>query len=418
MQMGLLVGVVTAGAYSGSAMSPLQETMRAALALTDNQVAVLQGPALALPMVLAAIPLGLLIDRHSRVRLLVVLAALNVIGSVFTALASSFMALLAARCLIGLAAFAVNPVASSLVADWHPPQRRGRATMYLVFGQSAGMGAVFGIGGLLLARPLGPAVSWRWVLLALTAPLILAIPAALRMTEPQRSGTDVSSPSTSHTWRELWHYRFVAGPLLIGVVMTQIGLGADYIWAAPMLSRDFHLATGELGAILAGGLLLSGVSGSALGGVLADACQQRGGPVRTLAGLIILSTLAVPTALYAFAPGAPAASVLLTVFITIMTAASVMGTTLLIIVIPNELRGLCTAVMMAACVVIGSGLAPLMVSALATSVGGGSMIGKSLSTVCALAGMLAAASFALSRRSMGGLGEEAQVPGLDARRLS
>src|SRR6185312_8227716 len=144
---------------------------------------------------------------------------------------------------------------------------------------------------------------------------------------------------------------------------------ADYIWAAPMLTRDFHLATDELGAILACGLLLSGVSGSILGGVLADACQKQGGPVRTLAGLIILSTLAAPTALYAFVPGAPAASVLLTVFITIMTAASVMGTTLFIIVIPNELRGLCTAVMMAACVVVGSGMAPLMVSALAASVG-------------------------------------------------
>src|SRR3569833_241341 len=110
---------------------------------------------------------------------------------------------------------------------------------------------------------------------------------------------------------------------------------------------------------------MSGESGSMLGGVFADACLRQGGPVRTLARLIVLSTVAAPAALYAFVPGAPVASVLLTVFITIMTAASVMGTTLFIIVIPNELRGLCTAVMMASCVVVGSGLAPLMVSALA-----------------------------------------------------
>src|SRR5262245_38698972 len=77
LQLSLLTLAALAGSYARITLGPLQETMRLALGLSDNHMAVLQGPALALPMVIAAIPLGLLIDRYSRVRLLFVLTALS-----------------------------------------------------------------------------------------------------------------------------------------------------------------------------------------------------------------------------------------------------------------------------------------------------------------------------------------------------
>ena len=87
----MLLTVAAASAiYARTALGPLQETMRIALGLTDNQMAMLQGPALALPTIFAAIPLGLAIDRYSRARLLLVLTALNLFGSVFTGLCSDF----------------------------------------------------------------------------------------------------------------------------------------------------------------------------------------------------------------------------------------------------------------------------------------------------------------------------------------
>src|SRR5882762_5168807 len=89
-QLALLTLAVAAAAYAGNALSPLQEAMRAALSFSDNEVAILQGPALAIPMALAAIPLGLVIDRYSRVRLLLVLSIVDLLGSVLTARASHF----------------------------------------------------------------------------------------------------------------------------------------------------------------------------------------------------------------------------------------------------------------------------------------------------------------------------------------
>ena len=67
-------------------------------------------------MALAAIPLGVLIDRYSRARLLWSLTVLNLLGSVWTACVTDFAVLCAARSVVGLSAFAINPVAFSLVA--------------------------------------------------------------------------------------------------------------------------------------------------------------------------------------------------------------------------------------------------------------------------------------------------------------
>src|SRR5262245_111135 len=105
LQLVLLTATLTAAVYAKVALGPLQETMRHALSLSDNQIALLQGPALAIPMVVVAVPLGLLIDRHSRVRVLFALAVMLLAGSVLTAVASGFTALLVARGLTGLAVF-------------------------------------------------------------------------------------------------------------------------------------------------------------------------------------------------------------------------------------------------------------------------------------------------------------------------
>src|SRR5262249_14298550 len=101
LQLLLLTVTVATVTCSRTALGPLQESVRQSLALSDNQMALLQGPALALPVVLASVPLGLLIDRRSRVRLLWTLAIINAIGSLATALTTHFWLLFLARCAVG-----------------------------------------------------------------------------------------------------------------------------------------------------------------------------------------------------------------------------------------------------------------------------------------------------------------------------
>jgi MFS family permease len=396
----LLTLAALAGSYARITLGPLQETMRVALGLSDNHMAILQGPALALPMVAAAIPLGLIIDRYSRVRLLVVLAAFNLAGSVLTATAPNFTILIMARCLIGLSAFATAPVAYSLLADLYPPAQRGRATMVMALGQVGGLSIAFALGGALVVMPeVGPN-SWRWAMLWLSAPLLPVVFAMLIMREPPRSGVTIEKPSVREAFAELWRYRTIIAPLFAGIAIVQLAEGASGIWAAPTLSRSFGLSPDRVGAIMAIGLLISGMLGPVTGGLLADHCQRGGGPRRTLSVLIALACLSIPAGLFAVAQGVVSATVLLFVFATIGGAINVMVTTLLTVIIPNELRGLCMSVMMAICLLFGFAVAPLSVSLVSGAIGGPEKLGEALSSVCVVTCIAGTVMFILGKRHL------------------
>jgi hypothetical protein len=134
-----------------------------------------------------------------------------------------------------------------------------------------------------------------------------------------------------------------------------------------------------------------------LGGTLADLCQRGGGPRRTVAVLSLLSLCSLPFTVFTWAPGLFASTALLLIFITIANSLSVMGTTVFIVAIPNEIRGLSMAVLTAACVVVGTGFAPMMVSLLAERLGGPATVGQALALVCVATSAIAAAAFLFGR---------------------
>jgi predicted MFS family arabinose efflux permease len=398
-QFVLLTLAATAALYARTAVSPLQETMRIALVLSDNQMALLQGPALALPMVIASVPLGVVIDRHSRVRLLLIFAGCALAANLLTALASHFSMLFAARCLSGLAVTAIIVAAYSILADLYSPEQRGRAGMVVLIGQFGGMAAAFALGGALVTV-FGPGPNgWRWAMFWLTGPLVPVIFLMLAMREPVRTGVAIENPSAPQAFTELWQLRTVIVPLLAGLVMVETASGAALVWAAPTLSRRFALSPERVGAIMSMAVLVGGVLGSIAGGILADLCQRTGGPRRTislLSGLALLSVL--PAGLFAVVMQVGFATVLLVMFMAIVGAIIVAGVALFTIVIPNELRGLCLAAMVGANTLFGIALAPLAVSLLSGAIGGPVMIGKALALVCVAAGLLSAATLAFGRR--------------------
>jgi MFS family permease len=394
----LLTLAASAAAYARTAMSPLQETMRSALSLSDNQLALLQGPALAVASVVAALPLGLAIDRYSRVRLLFVLALLGLAGSLMTALAADINELFASRCLIGLTSTATSMTASSLLADLFKPAQRGRAIMVMAVGQVAGISAAFAFGGALLAASGSNPEGWRHAMLWLSAPLAAVVIVTLAMREPVRSGRAVESPSVRSTFFELWQYRRVVATLLIGAVMVAIADVAALIWAAPALSRNFALTPDRVGAIMATVLLVTGIAGPIAGGLSADWCQRTGGPRRTILMLSGLTFLSVPAGLFATVPGIVAASLLLAVLITIANMTGAIFTAVATVVIPNELLGLCFGVFAIAGAVFGTALAPLLVSLLSNSIGGPAKIGEALAIVCVTTSLIGAVTFALGSR--------------------
>src|SRR5262249_39651885 len=163
------------------------------------------------------------------------------------------------------------------------------------------------------------------------------------------------------------------------------------------LSRSFGLHPGRIGAMMALALLVGGIVGPMAGGILADSCQRSGGPRRTMTALSVLALLGAPAGCFAASPGVMTAGLMLALFLLIGSAISVRVAALSVVVIPNELRGLCMSVEFAAGALFGLGLAPMPVSLLSGARGGPAAIGKALSIVCAVTGLLGATLFAHSR---------------------
>jgi predicted MFS family arabinose efflux permease len=393
----LLAVAMAAGGYVRTTLSPLQEAVRSALALSDNQMGLVQGLALAAPMALLALPIGIVIDRHSRVRLLFLLGLLNVIGTLCSGSATSFATLFGSRILVGLAGYATVPVVMSLLADLYPPAQRGRATMLVSIGQLAGLSGAFGLGGALLAASNPGSDGWRSAMLLLSIPLIPATLLMLAMSEPQRVGPAKGSPSLSEVISELWRFRAVIWPLVLGVVMVETAVGAVLSWSGPTFWRDFGLSADRVGTIMAIAIMVSGIAGPVLGGALADICQRAGGPRQTISALSALALVSAPAGLFPLMGEVSSASVVLVIAMTSYLATSVIGMTLFTIVIPNQIRGLCMTMFVSVQILLALGLGPLTVSSISSAIGGLHMIGSALAIVCLLSSLLATAIFASTR---------------------
>ena len=186
----------------------------------------------------------------------------------------------------------------------------------------------------------------------------------------------------------------MVAPLLSGLVVLNLSFFGVLTWAAPTLTRNLSLPPAQAGGIMATVLMISGLLGPVAGGVTADLCQRAGKPRRTMWILSGLALLGIPGSLFAIATGVTQASVLMVAFMVAMSATMAMGMTLFLVVIPNEMRGLCLSFLTVANGIVGAGLAPLVVSLLSGEMGGGATLGHALVLTCICAHLVAATAFA------------------------
>jgi MFS family permease len=371
--------------------------MRAALSLTDNEMSLLQGPALVLPSALLAIPLGALVDRLSRKRLLVLFALMNILGTAATASARSLTALLVARCVVGLMAFATAVAAISLISDLYAADERGFSTMVATIGEVLGIAAAYALGGIFLERFHANGAGWAEAMWSFAAVLAFALFAAWQLREPVRTNCATTDHHHIHPWRVLWKHRRLFAVLVAGKVTVGAAYGAVLTWAAPALQRSFEFSTGHVGALMALSVAVGGVVGPLVGGPLADAGQRTGGPRQTVTLLGLLSLVALPAGAFAAVPNGTAASVLLVIFMVVIGVIGVAEMTVTTVVLPNEIRGLALAVLLAAGLIFGAGLAPLAVSLIAERFEGGRAIANSLAIICMAIGALSCLMFLTTR---------------------
>lgn len=399
--MVLALTIASAGAMR-STFAPVQDFAKAQLRLSDLQLSLVQGLALSLPIALFSIPLGRLVDRGNRMRLLMGLAFLWTAGTFLTAVANSFAVLFVARMLAGFGALCALTVAISLAADLTGPNARGRAVMLLSLGQYAGIAAAFALtgSGMTIGSRLFGVSPWRAMHLLFGLASILLILPLLAVWEPPRheSGEAAGAPFRV-ALAALCQRRALLIPLFAGQVAVVMADNAGVTWAAPVLMRFYHLQPEQFGRWLGAVLLLGGVLGSVLGGIAADLGQKSGRRGGLLIGGVVATFLSIPGALFPVMPTPAAFAGMLALLLVCGTATGLITAAALAVLVPNDYRGLCLGAFIVVGAVIGFGVAPTLVTLVSDALGGEGHLRTALCVSGLAASIASAAGFILALRS-------------------
>jgi MFS family permease len=254
-------------------VSALVESLRADLWLTDTRLGWLMTGFIVVYM-LASPVFGVLGDRRARPPLLALGVALWSIATMFSGVARSYGALLAARAAVGIGEAAYGTISPGLLADHFGPARRGRA--YAMFFAAIPVGSALGyvVGGL-VDRNLG----WRAAFFIAGAPGLLLALSCLRLADPPRGASERTwvirgEGGIAATYRRLLANRPYVLTVL-GYAAYTFAVGGMAFWMPAFLERTRGVpravATIQFGAIV----VMTGFAGTFAGGYLADALRRR-----------------------------------------------------------------------------------------------------------------------------------------------
>ncbi len=404
----------------GLLVGPIKES----LDITDTQFGVLGGIAFTLFYTVLGVPIGRIADRVSRRGLI---AAGVAVWSFMTALCgwtAGFWQLFLARVGVGVGEAALTPAAYSMISDYFPKDRLGRALAVYQSGAFLGAALAFILGGAVitavtafvannpdLSIPFLPDMGgWRLVFLAVGAPGLLVALWMFTVREPSRKGR-LEAAGDILPFRAViayvWRRRRLYLPHFIGFGVLVVTFNNVVVWGPAFFTRHFGLSLAETGLTLGLVLLVFSSAGVIGGGFLSDLLVKKGrtdGPMRVgaIAGLGLLPFAATATlfdnlalSLALFCPMVFFAS------FSIGSAAQALQ-----MATPNEMRGQLSAIYMLFLNLLSYGLGPLIVGVVTDYVFGyEGAVGYSLAIVSAVsapvAALIIAQGFAPFRQAAG-----------------
>ncbi len=383
----------------------LVEPLKQDLGLTDTQLGLLQGLAFAVFYATVGLPIGRFADRYSRRAIIGWGIFFWSLMTAVCGLARSFWELFLARVGVGVGEAALSPAAYSMIADYFPREKLGRALGVYQAGAFFGAGLSFLVGGLVIqavakagavSLPLiGAVQAWQVVFFAVGLPGVLVALLMLTVREPKRRGQlaaggagiplgDVLRYATQR-WR-VFVLHFLGFALLAVPITTII------TWAFVYFTRVLAFTPPEAALRLGGMLLILSPLGVYTGGWLADYLQRRGFKDATLrvalfaaAGLLPLSAVSAAitdrdTVIALFGP-----------LIFFASLSMALAPAALQVVTPNQMRGQVSAVWMLVLNLVTAGAGPSAVGVITDYVFGNPLaVGKSIALVNCLAVPLAA----------------------------
>ena len=234
------------------------------LGLNDTQLGLLGGFAFAILYSTAALPLAWLADRTSKSW--VITLSLGAFSG-FTALcglATGFWHLF--WCRVGVGVGEAGGVAPSyaLIADYFPPQTRGRALSIYSLGIPLGGGI-----GVLISGYLASTVNWRFAFFAVGL-LGIVITPLVRLLVRDLPTAGKAPPARIADVAKVLAHRKSFWLLSIAAASTSIVNYGVMFWLPSLMQRAFSLTLLQTTQFIGALLLTAGIAGILLGGVLGD----------------------------------------------------------------------------------------------------------------------------------------------------
>ncbi len=265
-----------------SVLAAVQTTIQKEFHLTDTQLGWLTSSFLII-YGLTTLPIGVWADKGVRKNIIAICVGIWSAATAIGGFTQNFLQLFLTRSVLGIGEAGYAPASVSLIGDFFPKEKRGQMLSIWSVGNLIGT-AIGLIAGGLIAQAFG----WRWVFYIVGIPGLLAAFFIWRTMEPKRGtfdneededdeavvahgsigkdllGTVKRLSSTPTYW--ILTAAFICSFFIVGAAMA---------WIPTYLQRDFGLkvaqASSLAGVVLAGGSL----TGTLLGGWLADFLQKR-----------------------------------------------------------------------------------------------------------------------------------------------
>ncbi|WP_439657206.1 MFS transporter [Lentzea sp. HUAS TT2] len=294
--IGVLAGLQVLDSVDNVMFVVFAPEIRASLGISTAAVGVV-GALAGVMVAVAALPLGLLGDRHRRTTIagiatLVWAAAAGVLG-----LVQNLWQAVVVRVVAGIGKANEGPIQSSLLVDAYPPAGRGRVLGLHRGGQPLGI-----VTGPLLAAAFAAAIPeehepWRWAFAFLAVPAILLGLGALRLPEPRREHSTATPRGVLRELRGIPTFMSVVVALgAFGISVTTVPIYLNVILEENL--GQSAAARGLITAVCAVGGLL----GAALGGAVSDRLFRRSPQACLHLAAGALSLLGIGFAVQAYAP--------------------------------------------------------------------------------------------------------------------
>ena len=383
--------------------------IKADLGVSDAAMGLLLGIAFAIFYTLMGLPIGWLADRFSRRGIVAIGIFLWSLATAACGLAGSFLQLFVARIGVGVGEAALSPSAFSMIADYFPKAKLGKAMGVFTSGAFFGAGLAFMIGGAALGLVMqmgevelpmvGIVQPWQLTFFIVGLPGLVVAALMMTVQEPPRRGLTDKPIATTEVFRFLRSHLRLFAAHFVGFSLLSLVVVVMLAWGPTLFVRVHGFSQPEVGLKL--GLILFFLSSGGVfaGGWLADLWQRAGHRDAPLRVGILAALTSLPFAVAGnLATNADLAIALYCPMVFLGSLAIACAPIAIQLATPNQLRAQVSAIYMLFLNIISSIVGPTGVGVITDYVFKDEMaVGASMALVVGVCGPLAALALWLGR---------------------